>query len=51
VEAVFEGDRERVKSMVEWCGRGPAHAEVDEVDLAWELARGEKGFAVHGGWA
>ena len=51
VAAVFEGDPERVESMIEWCRRGPAHAEVDDVDVAWEPARGEEGFVVRGGWA
>lgn len=51
VEAVFEGDRERVESMVEWCRRGPAHASVDDVDVAWEEPQDEPEFAVRGGWA
>jgi acylphosphatase len=51
VEAVFEGDRERVESMIEWCRRGPAYASVDEVDVAWEEPRDEPEFAVRGGWA
>ena len=51
VEAVFEGERDRVESIVEWCRRGPAHAQVDNVDVAWEAPRGEAGFAVSGGWA
>jgi acylphosphatase len=51
VEAVFEGDRDRVESMVEWCRRGPAHAEVENVEVAWEDPRGESEFAVSGGWA
>jgi acylphosphatase len=50
VEATFEGDRERVESMVAWCRRGPAHAQVDDVDVVWEEPRGESGFAVTGGW-
>ena len=33
VEAVFEGEAERVQSMVDWCGRGPAGASVDSVDV------------------
>ena len=32
VEAAFEGDRDKVESMVEWCRRGPAHAEVYDID-------------------
>lgn len=45
VEAAFEGDRERVESMVEWCRRGPALAEVERVDVEWEEPRHERGFA------
>ena len=46
VEAVFEGSRDAVESMVRWCGRGPAGAEVDDVQTAWEDPRGDEGFAV-----
>ena len=46
VEAVFEGERERVESMVAWCGRGPAGAHVDSVDVKWEEPAGEAGFRV-----
>jgi acylphosphatase len=47
VEAVFEGDDERVRSMVDWCARGPAGAQVDQVDVKWEPEpRGEQGFRV-----
>jgi acylphosphatase len=50
VEAVFEGERDRVDSMVEWCRRGPAHADVDDVEVTWGEPQGEAGFAVGGGW-
>ncbi|TMK96102.1 MAG: acylphosphatase [Actinobacteria bacterium] len=46
VEAVFEGPREQVESMVGWCSRGPSGARVDDVQLAWEDPRGDEGFAV-----
>jgi acylphosphatase len=46
VEAVFEGERDRVQSMVDWCGRGPAGAQVDGVDVSWEEPDGASGFAV-----
>jgi acylphosphatase len=46
VEAVLEGDRERVESLVRWLGRGPSLAEVDEVDVTWDEPRGESGFDV-----
>jgi acylphosphatase len=51
VEAVFEGERQRVESMVEWCRRGPAHAQVENVDVAWEEPQGDSGFTLSGGWA
>jgi acylphosphatase len=51
VEAVFEGDRDRVESMVEWCRRGPRHAAVEDVEVSWETPQDETEFAVHGGWA
>jgi len=47
VAAVLEGPRERVESLVEWCGRGPSGAEVDGVDAAWEEPEGLTGFTVH----
>ena len=46
VEAVFEGEDERVKSMVSWCSRGPRGARVDEVDVTWAEPRGEDGFSI-----
>jgi acylphosphatase len=46
VEAVFEGERERVESMVGWCGRGPSGARVDGVDVAWEDPEGADAFRV-----
>jgi acylphosphatase len=48
VTAVFDGDPERVQSMVDWCRRGPAGARVDEIRVTDEVeaeeARG--GFRV-----
>jgi acylphosphatase len=46
VEAVFEGERERVESMVAWCRRGPSGTLVDDVTVTWEEPRGERGFCV-----
>jgi acylphosphatase len=50
VEAVFEGEPDKVESMLEWCRRGPAYAAVDDVEIAWEEPQGEEAFAVRGGW-
>ena len=46
VEAVFEGEEERVESMVSWCRRGPPGARVDEVDVTWAEPRGEQAFSI-----
>ena len=46
VEAAFEGDEERVQSMVGWCRRGPAGALVDDVEVESEEPTGETGFRV-----
>jgi len=46
VEAAFEGDEERVQSMVGWCRRGPAGARVDDVEVESEEPTGETGFRV-----
>ena len=46
VEAVFEGEQERVRSMVDWCHRGPPGASVDGVDVEWEEPQGESPFTV-----
>jgi acylphosphatase len=45
VEAVFEGDRERIESMLAWCRKGPALAHVEDVAVDWSEPRGEEGFA------
>jgi acylphosphatase len=46
VEAVFEGEDERVDSMVAWCRRGPAGARVEDVSVRWEEPLGDDGFHV-----
>ena len=46
VEAVFEGNPERVDSMVDWCRRGPARASVESVEVSSEEPTGEHGFGV-----
>jgi acylphosphatase len=48
VAAVFDGDAERVQSMVDWCRRGPAGARVDDVRVTdeAEAEEGRGGFRV-----
>jgi acylphosphatase len=46
VEAVFEGEGQRVESMVSWCRRGPQGAHVEDVEVEWGEPRGERGFSI-----
>ena len=41
VEAVFEGEKENVETLVEFCKHGPYGARVTKVDLTWETFTGE----------
>ncbi|RLI27125.1 MAG: acylphosphatase [Candidatus Hecatellales archaeon] len=41
VEAVFEGEKEAVEQMLEFCRRGPPGAEVENVEVRWEKPTGE----------
>ena len=41
VEAVFEGDQERVNSIIEWSKEGPPFARVENVDVSWKDYKGE----------
>ena len=45
VEAVFEGEKEAVDKMVEWCKAGPEYAKVTKVEVVAEDYKGDfKGF-------
>jgi acylphosphatase len=46
VEAVFEGDRQAVDELVEFCRRGPSRAEVATVEVVEEEPEGLSGFEV-----
>jgi acylphosphatase len=41
VEAVFEGDQERVDQIIQWCHRGPSEARVTKVYMTLENYTGE----------
>jgi acylphosphatase len=36
VEAVFEGDRDRIEAVLEWCRTGDPPARVTDVQVEWE---------------
>jgi len=41
VEALFEGEKERVEEAVAFCQRGPPGAHVQDFNVNWEEWRGE----------
>ncbi len=41
VEAVFEGEREKVEKVRSWCNKGPPGSLVENVEINWEQATGE----------
>jgi acylphosphatase len=46
VEAVLEGDRESVEAMIQWCHKGPPHAQVETVTVHYEPPQGLKSFEI-----
>ncbi len=41
VEAVAEGERDRVEDFLGWCREGPSMAIVRAMEVSWEAATGE----------
>jgi len=41
VEAVFEGEKEKVEAMIRWCHKGPPSAVVEKVEVIDEEYKGE----------
>jgi len=35
VEAIFEGGKEIVQSIIDWCHQGPKLARVDRIEVEW----------------
>ena len=46
VEAVFEGDADAVRALVDWCHSGSRGADVSSVDERSEEPEGLSGFRV-----
>ena len=47
VEAVFEGDEENIKEMLEWCHHGPPSAKVENVEVEKQTpSNGFDGFSI-----
>lgn len=51
VEAVFEGERDDVEMLIEFCRRGPPEAKVKKIEVRWEHYTGEfRGFRARYGY-
>lgn len=46
VEAVFEGEPDAVRALVDWCRQGPRGAEVESVEETDEEPEGLSGFEI-----
>lgn len=43
VEAVVEGEKSDVLSLINWCKTGPPISRVEKVDVTWQNYQGEFG--------
>ena len=41
VEALFEGSRDRIEEVIQWCHQGAPASRVSHVDLEWGTYTGE----------
>ena len=41
VDAVFEGEKENIVKMINFCKNGPGNAVVRMIDVKWEKFKGE----------
>ncbi len=49
VEAVFEGEEQKIEQMIAWCYQGPPYALVRDVGVTWEKYTGEfNSFSIKG---
>lgn len=47
VEAIFEGEENCLKEMIDWCNHGPPLAEIDNVEIKDQIpTNGFDGFSV-----
>ncbi|MCW4015860.1 MAG: acylphosphatase [Candidatus Bathyarchaeota archaeon] len=41
VEAIFEGEKENVDGLIDFCRNGPPEARVTQLDIQWEEYTGD----------
>lgn len=51
VECIAEGEKEKLKELLEWCRHGPSAASVERIEEEWEEYTGEfEGFEIRYEW-
>jgi len=46
VEAVFEGERQQVQQVIDWCATSQPYAQVMGKEVQWSEPQGEQGFRI-----
>jgi acylphosphatase len=46
VEAVFEGDEDKISIAIERCKEGPPYAKVDNIEVTWSEPEGLVDFEI-----
>ena len=47
VEALVEGTKPQVESLIKWCRTGPPASRVQDVEITWESHQGDlRGFEI-----
>lgn len=46
VEAVFEGDEDKISIAIERCKEGPPYAKVDNIEISWSEPEGLVDFEI-----
>lgn len=41
IEAILEGEKEKVEEMIKWAKRGPFWAKVNDFEVEWQEYQGE----------
>ncbi len=44
VEALVEGERDKIEELLTHCRRGPTLSQVEDVEVTWEDFRGENSY-------
>lgn len=41
VEAVFEGEKEKIKKIIQWIKKGSETAQIENIEIDWQNYKGE----------